>query len=88
MRIDAYGSIGKIYNIGSPKKVSGAKKTEGAKDSYVISDEAKTFSAVRAAVAEAPDIREGRVSELKSAYENGTYNVSASDIADKLLEDD
>jgi len=33
----------------------------------------------------APDIREARVNEIKSAVEAGTYNVKAEKIADKIL---
>lgn len=32
-----------------------------------------------------PDIREAKVEQIRSAIENGTYNVKAEKIADKLI---
>ena len=37
------------------------------------------------AVAQAEDIREDKVQELKASIANGTYNVPMSALADKLL---
>jgi negative regulator of flagellin synthesis FlgM len=33
----------------------------------------------------APDVREARVEQIRSAIENGTYNVKAEKIAEKIL---
>ena len=38
-----------------------------------------------AAVSESSDIREEKVAELKEAVASGTYNVSAAEIADKMV---
>jgi negative regulator of flagellin synthesis FlgM len=32
-----------------------------------------------------PDVREAKVEQIRSAIENGTYNVKAEKIADKLI---
>ena len=61
-------------------------KTERGSDTVEISDAAKTFQVARTAVNSASDVRTDKVAQLKSAIENGTYSVSARDIADKLLE--
>jgi len=56
-------------------------------DGVSISDTARSLAAARKAVADAPDVREDRVSALKAAIADGTYTVDSRNLASKLLED-
>ena len=42
-------------------------------------------STAKQAVAKASDIREDKVNDLKKQFANGTYHVTAEELADKLL---
>ncbi|SFA88857.1 anti-sigma-28 factor, FlgM family [Acetitomaculum ruminis DSM 5522] len=85
MRIDALSQVSAAYKVNRAKSVS---KTQynNIKDQVSISDFGKDYQIARKAVAEASDIREDLVSELKNKIDNGDYEVSADDFATKLLE--
>lgn len=85
MRIDAYSQIQQIYNT---NKAGTAQKTAkpSFRDAVEISNQGKDFQFAKQAVASAPDVRTEMVEPLKSSVQNGTYDVSDSDFADKLLE--
>lgn len=57
-------------------------------DSVSLSDKAQTLARLEAAVAESPDTNEAKVAAIKSAVDNGTYEINARSIADKMLEQD
>ena len=85
MRIDAYTQVTQLYN--NTKVKSAAKPTKtGFSDAVQISSFGKDYQVAKKAVASAPDIRPEMVDSFKSAVQNGTYDVSAEDFADKLLE--
>lgn len=86
MRVDNFGQISNAYNVTKARKPETVTKAEMGSDTVEISDAAKTFQVARTAVNSASDVRADKVAQLKSAIENGTYSVSARDIADKLLE--
>ncbi len=84
MRIDAMSGIAQIYQAnGKMKKVESA--TAVSKDSVQISGFGRDLQIAKEAVAAAPDVREDKVAEIKTAMANGTYNVPMSALADKLL---
>ncbi|MBO5354381.1 MAG: flagellar biosynthesis anti-sigma factor FlgM [Lachnospiraceae bacterium] len=85
MRIDAMSEISQLYQVNSsPRKK--AEKTSGyTKDSVEISEFGRDLQIAKQAVAQAEDIRTDKVQELKAKMANGTYNVSMSALADKLL---
>lgn len=87
MRIDAYAQIQQLYNM---PKATGAGKVAAPssdfRDKLQISGAGKDMQIAKQAIANAPDVREDRVAELKSALANGTYNVSGDDFADKIME--
>ena len=85
MRIDAYGQIGGVYGSTRPKQVRQKRNVTAPSDTVEISSAAKTFGSALQAVAGASDVREDRVAALKAAVANGTYSVSARDIAEKLV---
>ncbi len=84
MRVDALNHVSQLYQAANTKKVNKTGKIQ-KKDSYVISQSAKDYQVAKQAVAETEDIREDRVAELKEALASGTYNVSAQEIADKIV---
>ena len=85
MRIDAYTQVTQLYN--NTKVKSAAKPTRaGFSDAVQISNAGKDYQVAKKAVASASDIREDAIASIKTAVQNGTYDVSASDFADKLLE--
>lgn len=84
MKISNIASVYNIYN----KKPAVSRKKAGvneAYDSFNVSDEARDFQVAYKAASAAPDIREDRVNAIKAQVENGSYNVSAEAVADKMM---
>lgn len=85
MRIDAYNAISQIYQT---NKVSGAKKTSSTasfSDRLEFSQTAKSYQTAKAAVNNAPDVRQDKVAEIKAMMSAGRYNISSEAVADKIL---
>lgn len=60
-------------------------KKETPEDKVSLSSSAQDMKTTREAVAAAPDIRQDKVNEIKTAVENGTYQINAEKIANKML---
>ena len=86
MRIDALNQVTQVYGRNGKMKVNASAKVSGS-DSLTISDFGKELQIAKQAVASAPDIRADRVAELKKRINEGTYNVSSEDFANKFLAD-
>ena len=86
MRVDNYGQVANAYNVSKAKKAEAVAKANKGSDTVEISSAAKTFQAARTAVAASSDIRADKVARLKAAIEEGTYAVTAKNVADKLVE--
>ncbi|MCI5502392.1 MAG: flagellar biosynthesis anti-sigma factor FlgM [Lachnospiraceae bacterium] len=84
MRIDALNQVSRVYEANKTKKVSKNSETD-KRDQFEISQSAKDYQTVKKALSQTPDIREDKVAEIKSAMNSGTYNVSAQEIADKMV---
>lgn len=84
MRIEAYNMVSQVYQANKPKHVSQTAKTSKM-DQVQISSFGKDLQIAKQAVKDAPDVREAVTAPLKQSINNGTYNVSGSDFADKLL---
>ena len=84
MRIDAMSEISQLYQANSVRKKT-EKPASYSKDSVEISSFGRDLQIAKQAVAQAEDVREDKVQELKSQMANGTYNVPMSALADKLL---
>lgn len=84
MRIDAYNQVSQLYKTNSTIKTQKAAPVS-KRDKVEISDFGKLYQTTKAAVSEAPDVRQDKVAELKSRIDNGTYEVSTESFADKLL---
>jgi negative regulator of flagellin synthesis FlgM len=54
-------------------------------DQVSLSRESKELQAVRQAVAQAPEVREEKVAELREAIKSGRYNVAGEEIAEQML---
>lgn len=66
---------------------SSEKTTAGASnDKVTLSAEGREMQALTQAVLNAPDVRTGRVEELRTAIEDGTYNPSPEQVAKRMLE--
>ena len=85
MRIDAFNQVTQLYKTNSTKKTYKMSTTQAA-DKLEISQMGKDYQVAKKAVASAPDVRAELVDSIKTAVQGGTYDVSDSDFADKLLE--
>ena len=86
MRIDAYNQIAQLYKTGKSTRTNSTAGISTARDEVQISQTAKDFQIAKQAVANASDIREYKVAELKTKVDSGNYQVDAGDFASKLLE--
>lgn len=84
MRVDAINHVSQLYKPASAKKVNRTDELQN-KDAYEISQSAKDYQVAKNAVAQAADIREDKVAQMKEALALGTYNVSSQEIAEKIL---
>jgi negative regulator of flagellin synthesis FlgM len=62
-----------------------AEKQQTKTDTVVLSDAAKKIQDAKKQLDAIPDIREDKVAQLKEQVENGTYEIDAEKIADKML---
>lgn len=85
MRINGINSVNNIQKANKASKAYGTSNVSTSKDSLVISDFAKELQIAKQTVAAAPDVRQTKVDDIKQQMEAGTYNISASKVAEKLL---
>lgn len=83
-------SILKSYGIGnvsnSSSKVKKSESTSQVSSSALeISNSVKTYNSTLDTVKSTQDVREDVVAKYKGLLNSGEYNVSVSDLADKLL---
>ncbi len=86
MRINGIHGVNQVYKANKAKKAYGASGSVNSKDTLALSDFAKELSVAKSAVDQTPDVRQIRVDEIKQQMEAGTYNITASQIADKLID--
>ncbi len=84
MRIDGMQKVAQLYSSNTVKK-SDKKNVESAKDNLQISQAGRDYQVAKKAVAEAPDVREDLVADIKRRLEAGTYEVSADAFAEKVI---
>lgn len=79
-------SISQLYQIYEAKSVAPGKKSvsESKKDNVNVSEQAKEFQTALKAAMSSPSVREDKVNDIKNRIDNGSYNISAEDIADKI----
>ncbi|WP_432407085.1 flagellar biosynthesis anti-sigma factor FlgM [Wukongibacter sp. M2B1] len=87
----------KIFNNPNMQKVMGAyknkmakteksKEANNTKDKIEFSSMAKDFQVAMNAFKKLPEVREVKISEVKGAIASGTYNPSAEETVDKIVE--
>ena len=87
MRIEAYNQIAQVYSTNKTTAPKTADKVRSAgKDSVQFSSFGKDIQVAKQAVAEASDIREDKIAEMKAKYANGNVSVDTGDFASALLE--
>ena len=87
MRIGTYNMVNQIYGSKSTKKSSSVSGTNYAsfKDEVSFSSMGKDMQVAKNALAGVSDVRESKISELKTRVQSGTYSVSPEAFADKLM---
>ena len=85
MRIEAYNNIQQVYSSRKKAQVAEAVKTQVAADNLEISPIGKDYVFAKNSVNAAPDVRKDVVEPIKEKMQAGTYDVSAADLASKLL---
>ena len=85
MRIVGTEKVQGIYGKQAVKRTETKVGASYGKDSVVFSNFAKELQLASKAVKEAPEVRTEKVDRLKAQVESGQYNVSASQIAEKIL---
>lgn len=83
----------KILGVYKKQGIQGSKagKTAGSAsrgkaDKIELSAEAKDFQIALKALAQVPDIRESKVADIKTRLKTGKYNVSAEEVASKIID--
>lgn len=85
MRINGINNVNNVYKSKKANKAYEATNVSSSKDTLAISDFAKELQVAKQAVSAAPDVRQEKVDNIKQQMEAGNYNVTASQLADKLL---
>ena len=84
--IDAYvNQVQDKNKVGSPDNKP--EKTAVKADTVVLSDAAKRVQEARRQLDNIPDVREEKVSQLRSQIQNGTYEINAEKIAGKMIKE-
>ena len=86
MRIEAYNQVAQIYKTTKTASTKSVSTAKAGRDEVQISSLGRDYQIAKQAVAEASDIREDRVAQLKASVNSGNYNVDMDDFANKLLE--
>jgi len=85
MRIDAFNKVSQLYQTNNVKNTAKAKGSSFS-DMLEISQTGKDYQVAKQIVTRTPDIRDDRVNDIKQRMEAGTYDISAEEVADKLVD--
>lgn len=69
-----------------PAKAQHQHRAAQGRDSVALSDSARSLAAAREAVQNAPDVREGKVAEIKQRVQDGTYEVPSNVLARNIVD--
>ena len=86
MRIEAYNQVAQLYKTNKQTSTRAAGSAGMGRDGVQISSFGRDYQIAKKAVAEASDIREDKVAEMKTKLESNDYQVDTGDFASKLLE--
>lgn len=84
MRIDAYNKVAQLYQANKPKNTTKTNNV-AAKDKVEISQTGREYQIAKQAVNAVDDVRLDKVNDIKKQMNSGTYNVSAEEVADRLM---
>ena len=86
MRVDTLSQVAQLYHTSKPTRTNKANGIAPmGRDQVQISSAGRDFQIAKQAVAEASDIREDKVAEVKSQIDSGNYNVDTEDFASVLF---
>ena len=86
-RVDNVYNVYKAYNtvgVGRPRRSIAAAGQ--VRDSFSLSVQAEDYQLARRTISQLPDVRQDKVDTLRSEIETGQYSVSATMIADRILQ--
>lgn len=86
MRVEAYNQVAQIYKTAQSASTSKASAAGKKQDEVQISQTGRDYQIAKQAIAEASDVREDKVAELKAKINSGEYSVDTGDFASVLLE--
>lgn len=86
MRINGVNKVNGIYKSNKAKKAYSASNVSQGKDTLALSSFAKELQVAKKAVSNTPDIRQAKVDEIKQRMEAGTYNITAVQVAEKIVD--
>jgi len=70
----------------SQSDTSAAASTSQTGDQLTLTDSARSLQRLSDAIAQAPVVNASKVAAVKQAVNNGTYQINAGNVADKLLQ--
>ena len=85
MRINSFDKVSQLYKTNSSNKAQ-KSSAYGGSDQVQISQIGKDFHVAKAAVKNSSDIRTEKVDAIKKQIEQGTYQISNKDVADKVVD--
>lgn len=85
MRINRSNQMSSVYKMKKKYKSYATVASTPSKDTVTFSETAKDVQMATKLVKKMPDVRIDKVDALKNQIEAGKYNVTANQIADKLL---
>jgi len=79
-------AIGGVYGVQNvARNAYAGNQVTSAKDEVVLSGEAKSFASMLQELSSLDEVREERVEELRAQVADGSYNVSAENVAASML---
>lgn len=93
IKISSNSGIDKINNEFMQKDLKRIKKSEEDKtnissdDKVELSSRAMDLKEMQSQAMSTPDVRTGKVQQIKTDIENGTYSISSEKIAERLIEE-
>ena len=85
MRINSFDKVNQVYKANAASKAQ-RSSAYGGSDQVQISQLGKDFQIAKNAVKNSSDIRMDKVEAIKKQMEQGTYQVSNKEVADKVVD--
>lgn len=63
----------------------GREASDAGTDRVELSTRSREMQSVEELIRSTPDVREGKVEQIRRSIESGTYNVRAEQVADKII---